>query len=114
MDAEILQEIKDRCVRTNPKIQLKDHEGIGNPKLDRPIRIYEVRTAIHDLHTKYTLGLDGVKNKMIHNLDDISIEALTKYMNQCWETGRAPRQWKTARIVLIPKPGKKTTLRSLS
>lgn len=110
MDAEILQEIKDRCVGTNPKIQLEDHEGIGNRKLDRPIRIYDVRTAIHDLHPKSSPGLDSVKNKMIHSLGDVFIEALAKYMNQCWEAGRTPRQWKTARRVLIPKPGKKLHL----
>ncbi|KAM7297460.1 hypothetical protein ISCGN_022611 [Ixodes scapularis] len=34
-------------------------------------------------------------------------------MNACWEKGSLPRQWKTAKAVLISKPGKKPQLDAL-
>lgn len=80
-DTEILREIKDRYIGTKPEIQLDVYTGIGNSNVDRPITTFEVRPAIHALRTKAAPGPDGVTNKMIRNLDDVSIEARTKYMN---------------------------------
>lgn len=34
-------------------------------------------------------------------------------MNACWEKGSLPRQWKTAKVVMIPKPAKKPQLDAL-
>ena len=34
-------------------------------------------------------------------------------MNECWEKGQMPKQWKTAKIIMIPKPGKKLNLDNL-
>lgn len=50
---------------------------------------------------------------MLRNLDDNSVEALTRYMNVCWERGQIPGQWKTAKVVMIPKPGKKLQIETL-
>lgn len=75
--------------------------------MDRPITVGEVRGAIQDLRTRSSPGPVGITNKMLQNLDDSSVEALTRYMNACWERGQIPGQWKTAEVVMIPKTGKK-------
>ncbi|KAG0410905.1 hypothetical protein HPB47_011969 [Ixodes persulcatus] len=36
-----------------------------------------------------------------------------QYMNACWERGSIPQQWNTAKVVMIPKPGKRPQLDSL-
>lgn len=65
-----------------------------------------MRTALYDLNSRSAPGPDRVTNRTLRNLDDQSIEALTDYYNECWKTGKLPRQWKKAKMILIPKPGK--------
>ncbi|KAM7284146.1 hypothetical protein ISCGN_001248 [Ixodes scapularis] len=50
---------------------------------------------------------------MLRNLSNEAITGITKYINECWRQGQLPRQWKTAKVVLIPKPGKKPQLDAL-
>ncbi|XP_037526368.1 uncharacterized protein LOC119403510 [Rhipicephalus sanguineus] len=62
-------------------------------------------------HGDYTApGPDKVTNKTLRNLDDVSISALTTYINKCWREGRLPEAWKRSKAVLIPKPGKPSSL----
>ncbi|KAM7282580.1 hypothetical protein ISCGN_002726 [Ixodes scapularis] len=58
-------------------------------------------------------GTDGITNKTLRNLNDESIEAITRYMNKCWERGEIPQQWKTAQVVMNNKPGKKLQIEKL-
>lgn len=66
----------------------------------------DIDDDIDKLNTRSAAGADLVTNKMLKNLDDLSIEAITQYYNECWRSGRLPRQWKCAKTILIPKPGK--------
>ncbi|KAM7307675.1 hypothetical protein ISCGN_011311 [Ixodes scapularis] len=50
---------------------------------------------------------------MLRNLSNEAITGITKYINECWRQGQLPRQWKTAKVVLILKPGKKPQLDAL-
>lgn len=45
---------------------------------------------------------------MIRNLSDETIEQLTEYFNEnVWvDQGELPAEWREAKIILIPKPGK--------
>ncbi|KAM7281852.1 hypothetical protein ISCGN_002013 [Ixodes scapularis] len=52
-------------------------------------------------------------SQMLRNLSNEAITGITKYINECWRQGQLPRQWKTAKVVLIPKPGKKPQLDAL-
>ncbi|XP_077539808.1 uncharacterized protein LOC144152414 [Haemaphysalis longicornis] len=112
-DKDLLEEIKNRYIGSNPKENLKPYEGTPNPELDRPITTAEVWEAIQDLRTKSAPGQDGITNKIIRNLDDDSVEALAQYLNLRWQMGSIPKQWKTATIIMIPKPGKKLGLENL-
>ncbi|KAH7984370.1 hypothetical protein HPB52_019990 [Rhipicephalus sanguineus] len=51
---------------------------------------------------------------MISNLIDKAIEALTNHFNDnYWIEGKIPDEWKAAKIITIPKPGKKPSLQAL-
>ncbi|KAM7308121.1 hypothetical protein ISCGN_011755 [Ixodes scapularis] len=50
---------------------------------------------------------------MLGNLDDTPIAYLTEYMQECWDKGELPQQWKTANVTLTPKPGKPPQLGNL-
>lgn len=90
-----------------------DYTGTKNRQLDEEISKAELRAVLQKLNTTSALGLDGITNKTIRNLDDASVDQLTKYINKCWQFGAIPQQWKMARIILIPKPGKRLQLENL-
>ncbi|KAM7305491.1 hypothetical protein ISCGN_015388 [Ixodes scapularis] len=50
---------------------------------------------------------------MLRNLDTEAVAAITRFLNKCWQNGKIPRQWKAAKVVMIPKPGKRPELEAL-
>lgn len=66
------------------------------------------------LRTRSAPGPDEVTNKMLRNLDDDSVTALTAYFNKCRTVGSLPSTWKTATTTFIPKPGKPLQLGNLT
>ncbi|XP_037564833.1 uncharacterized protein LOC119444519 [Dermacentor silvarum] len=90
-----------------------DHNGPHNPELDREIEEWEVRAVLQELNCKSAAGPDRLHNRALRNLNDGAIAALTRYFNQCWREGKLPKQWKTARTVLIPKTGKPPNIENL-
>ncbi|KAM7303950.1 hypothetical protein ISCGN_013852 [Ixodes scapularis] len=50
---------------------------------------------------------------MLRNLDTEAVAAVTRFLNKCWQNGKIPRQWKAAKVVMIPKPGKRPQLDAL-
>lgn len=104
-DDYFMKKLIETFVGETSRTPLPDYGGAPNEALDAPITEAEVRAEIVRLRTKSAPGPDGVTNKMLRNLDDDSISYLTKYMQECWEKGELPQQWKTASIILIPNPG---------
>ncbi|XP_077564543.1 uncharacterized protein LOC144180007 [Haemaphysalis longicornis] len=90
-----------------------EHSGPDNPELDREIEEWEVRAVLQELNCKSAAGPDRLHNRALRNLNDGAIAALTRYFNKCWREGKLPKQWKTARTVLIPKPGKPPNIENL-
>ncbi|XP_077548088.1 uncharacterized protein LOC144160807 [Haemaphysalis longicornis] len=90
-----------------------EHSGPDNPELDREIEEWEVRAVLQELNCKSAAGPDRLHNRALRNLNDGAIAALTRYFNKCWREGKLPKQWKTARAVLIPKPGKPPNIENL-
>ncbi|KAG0427692.1 hypothetical protein HPB47_025277 [Ixodes persulcatus] len=95
------------------EMQNRDYAGRDNPTIDEEITEAEARAEILRLRTKSATGPDGITNKILRNLNDESIESITRYMNKCREWGEIPQQWKTAQVVMIPKPGKKLQIENL-
>lgn len=114
-DEDLLIELADKYINQahQPATPLPPYEGKPNPTLDADITEAEVYAAILKLRTTSAPGPDGVSNKTIRNLDARSVTALTEYFNDCWHAGNIPEEWKHAKIVFIPKPGKKADLSNL-
>lgn len=51
-------------------------------------------------------GPDGVSRETWSLIPDIFLDKICNVFNTCLETGTFPEQWKTARLVLIPKADK--------
>ncbi|XP_077560639.1 uncharacterized protein LOC144175440 [Haemaphysalis longicornis] len=105
-EAEVQRRLDAKYLPATPPDPLPNYEGAPNDLLDADIEEWEVRAVLQTINCKSAAGPDQVTNKALRNLNDTAIEALTKYFNKCWRTGKLPQQWKTAKTVLIPKPGK--------
>lgn len=53
------------------------------------------------------------RDKDLRNLGDVAITALTNFYNDCWRSGTLPKQWRTARTILIPKSNKPPSIENL-
>ncbi|XP_077508619.1 uncharacterized protein LOC144120005 [Amblyomma americanum] len=103
---EVTRRINDKYLPTTPTEKLAPYGGLPNAMLDRDIDAEKVRAALHHLSSRSAAGPDLVMNKALKNLDGGSIENLAKYFNKCWRAAALPKQWKTAKTILIPKLGK--------
>ncbi|XP_075534882.1 uncharacterized protein LOC142570380 [Dermacentor variabilis] len=110
---ELLEVVRNRYINPAGPEPLPDYGGGENSELDAPITLAEVRAEINRLRTKSAAGPDRVSNKMLRNLDDSSIANLATYMQECWEKGTIPQEWKLANLIFIPKPGKKLGFENL-
>ncbi|KAG0427712.1 hypothetical protein HPB47_025237 [Ixodes persulcatus] len=90
-----------------------EYTGQPNPTLDEEFQPFEVMAAIRELETRCAPGPDEVSNTLLRHLDDREIDRLTSYFNVCWQEGEIPEAWKTAKMVFIPKPGKKLQMDAL-
>lgn len=88
------------------------HEN-GTDPLGSPFTCAEVREVLYELNCRSAPGPDGITNKLLKNLDDGAIELLTNSINEVWETGEVPLEWRVATVILIPKPGKPLEIGSL-
>lgn len=111
---ELLEDLKGRYINTTQDgNRAPGYTGMENETLDADIKGTEVMAAMERLRTTSAAGPDGINNKILRNLDDNSVQALTDYMNKCWKGGNIPPAWKHAKVTFIPKPGKKLDIENL-
>ncbi|KAM7314956.1 uncharacterized protein ISCGN_004740 [Ixodes scapularis] len=102
----LLATLKTRYLPTHPTEPLPPYSGSPNPLLDEDIHLHEVTDALAKIRRNTAPGLDKVTNKALANLDNPSLLELTDHLNDIWQTGILPEDWKTAEVKLIPKPNK--------
>ncbi|KAG0425350.1 hypothetical protein HPB47_027482 [Ixodes persulcatus] len=105
-EEETKKKLREKYLPETEKVVHGDYTGTENERLDRDLEPWEVRNALQRVNGKSAAGQDKVNNKTLRNLSDEAVEALTEYFNECWRAGKLPKQWKTAKMILIPKPGK--------
>lgn len=66
----------------------------------------EIKMIIKRLKNSKAPGLDGIQNSLIKKLPDTAIEALAKIFNACFKLNYFPKEFRIAKIIPIPKPGK--------
>lgn len=74
--------------------------------LDRPFTRGELESALHSGKANTAPGPDQVTTNMLRNLPDHIGQELLCQINQIWETGQLPQDWKHSAVIPIPKPGK--------
>lgn len=70
------------------------------------IKLQETITAIKTLPDKKAPGPDKIPNEALKRLPITAISHLTKIFNKMMEDSHYPSNWKLAKIITLPKPGK--------
>lgn len=73
-------------------------------------KLYSTRQIvliIHKLKNKKAPGPDEITNEVLKQLPIAGIIAVTKIINAILQVGYFPQQWKNAKVLMFPKPGKK-------
>jgi hypothetical protein len=72
----------------------------------RPFKITEVRNTIHKQRPAKSPGYDLITGKVLQELPEPGIRAITQLYNGILRTGHYPNQWKVSPIIPTLKPGK--------
>jgi len=67
----------------------------------------QVKNAIWRMKPSRAPGLDGISAGILRKAWPVMRGIITDLMNRCLESATFPNCWKTAKLVIIPKPGKK-------
>ena len=72
----------------------------------KPFGTAETTTAIQDLKTGRAAGEDNISTELLKNLGPTAVEWLTDFYSDCLQKENIPSQWRRAKVIAIPKPGK--------
>jgi hypothetical protein len=82
-------------------------ETPGQPETPvKKFKLTEVRSAINHLLPKKAPGYDLITDRVLKELPDFGIRAITHIFNSVLRTGYFPGQWKVFQIIPVLKPGK--------
>lgn len=96
----------DKYIPQGPPTEHPPHTGEANAALDAPFTEAEFKAAIYKLNIRSVPGPDQITNKILRQLYDSSITGITALFKECWTQGKIPEKWRTAKTILIWKPGK--------
>jgi len=84
----------------NPQIN-----GVEGPAL-KFIEPKEIRAVVKKMKIKKAPGLDLITTQLMLECPRRAVVYLANIYNACLRLSYFPKQWKTAKIIMIPKPGK--------
>jgi hypothetical protein len=83
--------------------------GTANLRNERcPVTRAEVDRVVAGLHYGYAVGPDTVSYEVVKRLHQCRPDILPRLFSTLFDTSTHPEEWKTARCVVIPNPGKKS------
>ncbi|GBP20999.1 Retrovirus-related Pol polyprotein from type-1 retrotransposable element R1 [Eumeta japonica] len=93
-------------IRTRERIEDKPVEGLRLSEDDPPFTLVELKAVLRELNPKKAPGPDGLTADICIAAIESEMEVFLAIANKCLELAYFPTHWKTAHVVIIPKPGK--------
>jgi hypothetical protein len=72
----------------------------------RTFKLTDVRTAINKLRPTKSPGYDLITGKVLQELPEVELRAITQLFSNILRTGYFSGQWRVSQVVPILKPGK--------
>ncbi|KAL0271398.1 UNVERIFIED_CONTAM: hypothetical protein PYX00_008499 [Menopon gallinae] len=103
LEKEIIQKLFPQATRTN---RFQQGEEDGSREKGPPFSEEELQTAIKRSGTKKAPGPDGIPAAVVKKMTEAEPINTLNMLNALLARGEFPNIWKTARVILIPKPRK--------
>jgi hypothetical protein len=75
----------------------------------RPTNHFETSWIVRHLKPRKASGPHGIQNVILQQLPPAVFKFIAKTFNRSLEVNYFPAQWKLAKIIMLPKPGKDPT-----
>jgi hypothetical protein len=72
----------------------------------RPTNHFEIGWLVRHLKPKSAPGLDGIQNIILEHLPQSAVKFIATIFNKSLALNYFPTQWKVAKLLMLPKPGK--------
>ena len=111
---EYFQQLSSEISDNNPEEVIHFMQSFDNTRterdatfleLDEPISRLEIKTAISNLSTNKSSGIDNIVNEYFKHAAEILLEPLHTLFNKILNSGSFPTQWATGVVVPIHKKG---------
>ena len=88
-----------------------DSEYLGAEEGDdssllQPVTLEEIELNLKKCKSKSAVGLDGISYELIKKFPNSYMLQFASFLTACMRLGHFPSNWKKAKVILIPKPGK--------
>jgi hypothetical protein len=99
----------DRALTANTEQVVNDF--LEQPLTDRmrTTNHSEIAWIVRQLKPRKTTGPDGIENVILLHLPRLVLKYIAKLFNRSLALNYFPTQWKEAKIIMLPKPGKDPT-----
>jgi ribonuclease HI len=97
---------KIRKDNNTPHNQIFSKDPIMLNNLTPWINKYTVEEAFKRMQSKKAPGFDGIQPIVFQNLTPKIFERISNLFKACLELTYSPKNWRTSKVIFIPKPGK--------
>lgn len=99
----LAQTFTDRNPDLHEVTPISDTRNFG---LKEYISTNDLVNAINKITNKKSSGFDGISNKVLKNIPFNTLKAIHSLFNYSVKLGHIPREWKRAKVIMIPKKDK--------
>ena len=71
-----------------------------------PIQVKGFKELLSGTKSRSSPGEDGITYNILKSCKDKTIEKICDILNKCLKDNVFPKQWKSAKVRMLPKPGK--------
>ena len=107
MRPALLEEVLDTLFPRSPGHAAPTNSRPGNEEAVAPVTDAELAAAARKMRKNAAPGPDGIPGVAVALALPALSEIVARLFNACLREGTVPACWKTSRLVLLPKPGKK-------
>jgi endonuclease/exonuclease/phosphatase family metal-dependent hydrolase len=92
--------------KTATEEEVKNNMNMPHQNKPKKYRPSQIRNLLKKLKKRKAPGPDEIPNEALSNLPDSAVKLLTNIINASLRLGYFPEQWKLAKVLMFPKPGK--------
>ena len=89
-----------------PLKEYSEAENGDESDLLKEVTVQEVKETLHNCKSRSAQGLDDINYQLLKKLPDTFLLLIATLFSCCFKIGYFPDKWKSAKTILLPKPGK--------